>query len=123
MWNRFILFIYPNSSFLIQVCEELLQNLKELLASLSAISSAQAPQSDSMMSSIIDKTKHLRELSSIYERCRGQVSHRAQDLEIVRSKLAESRGVLVTLTATLDRAELSLDLDTKMAQLDALKVR
>lgn len=74
------------------------------------------------MSSIISKTKHLHDLSAIYETCRGQVSHRSQDLEIVQSKLEESRASLNNMAGILENFQLSLDLSTKTNQLDALKV-
>ena len=96
--------------------------MNELLSSLSELNSAQTPQSDAMTSSILNKTKHLHEMTAVYENCKGLVSHKAQDLQLVHSKIAQSRSSLDNMAATVDNVQLALDLDSKVSQLDALKV-
>lgn len=105
-----------------QICEGLLGRLKSLLASLSELSSQQAPASDSMSSSLASNTKRYNELSAVYDNCRGRVSHRAQDLQLVQDKISQSRGHLNSMIVKLDSAQLALDLDTKTTQLDTLQV-
>jgi len=100
----------------------MLRELTESHQQLSEICS-QTPQSEHMTSSVLSRTRQVKELSGIYETCRGHVSHRAQDLQLLHDRIEDGRKRLSELTATLDTTQLALDLDTKTLHLDELKVR
>ena len=107
----------------LQQCEQRISKLNELLASLTEHNSLQTPTSDTMMSSVRLRTKQVHELVDLYESLRGQVSHRSHDLDLLHSKVKDSRGKLRGFSDVLGGMQLGTDLEMKTTQLDQLKVQ